>query len=571
MGERYTIIEDQKPEAPVDVPAKDSTPADTAQASSDTPQGRYSIVPDSPNDSQGQISSQDKPSIASEAGKIALQAADGASQGLLDVGNKPFSELAAGEVGSKLNEGVLIGQKIRAASSKDIAETIKKFSMSGVQGIADAMQVDQGATLHSKYGFPSLPQPETGIGKALGMVAKIAGQAVAFAPFEGSLSPSSNVKLPKVEQINSAMAKIDQNVSTIKDTNAENLFRTQDGIDTNNITQKIKDTETLSKLETDKTKLADSVAREIQGKPGEKGLAVKASQKLGQDYYKEYSKYSSKPVHMDDVQDGTSQLLQQYGIIDGKGEMVPDAKINEPQAKVLEFYKELKSNEADGKTPKYGKSITAGELDSKFKDVLGKGRQYGSEEHILTDFRYIISDFLPEEMKAVKTQFAPDFQLRNAAYDRFHVFDRIGFRRGSGDQTSGTNLLHNVSHEDPAMIDPHNERIMDFLKRYGGKDPSEPVKQVGKQIVNVKQAAQTRAIGSQVLLQNMKRDIFNTNLKAEQSAAELKDGLDRLKVSAQIKEAKDLKAKNIKTYAATAAGTLGIGHLATGLIKKVID
>lgn len=508
-----------------------------------------------------------KPSILSESLKVALQGVSGASQNLLDITNKPISELTSGEVGSRFEEGYLIGKKIRTANKEDIASTIKRFVNSGLIGIAESMESPRD-TLSSKYGFPSLPQPETGVGKALGIVANIVGQGLVLGRL-GQGSRNANLKMPSSSQIDKAISTIDSNVTKIKSANSENLFRTHDGIEVNAIEQSIKDNHAISQLELNKTKLSDSISQEIQGSPGNKGLGVKASKKLGEEFYKEYQKYAGEEVYVDDVLDGIGKVLQKYGIIDGKGERVPESSPNQPQAKVLNFYESLKGNKPNDIIQIESKKVTLGEFDKGLKSLFGKGRQYGSEDYILTDIRHAMSNYV-SKLREVGTEFAPDFQLRNAVYDKFHIFDRIGFRRGSGDQSSGMKVLENLGHENPAGTLPQNERMMDFLKEYSGKDPSSNVRNIGTQIRGIKQASEARKIASKILILNMERDKFNTELKASKEADLMKEKLGNLKISARIREARTALKKKVAIGAGLAATLAVGGPVIHQLAKKVI-
>ena len=135
------------------------------------------------NSGASQQPAQEKPSVGGEALKVAGQFGSGLLFDLPNIGAKPISELIGGQPLASMEKGVLLAGKGR--------EVLDRFMKGGLPTAAQT-PVEQ-ETLNSKYGFPVVPQPETGVGKVLGLGANIAGQAVA-----GKALTSAMTNIPKM-------------------------------------------------------------------------------------------------------------------------------------------------------------------------------------------------------------------------------------------------------------------------------------------------------------------------------------------------------------------------------------
>ena len=542
-------------------------------------------VEQTPEESMAVVENVNSPTIMSEALKVGGRGIAGLTQGLADLGNSSIVEAMGGTPASYMEKGS------KLVSQDQIKKAIQKFVMSGSTGLVDAVNNVPTDSLHDKYGFPVFEQPETAVGRALGIAANIGGSVLtggkatginarsvknairsgSIAGIESKLN-KADIKLPSTTQIQDAIKGVADAHTELVGNNLATRFETKDALDVNKIAYKIKESAQLEKLDLIKTSLSDSIAQEVQGAPNKQGLGVKASKELGKAFETEYKKFSGEKVPVDDVAEVLGTTLEQYGIIDGKGDLIPDAAINESQAKVLNLYNKFKAGEENGVIQLDLKKISLGELDKNLKSILTTGKQYGSGEHILTDLRYNMSNIVAP-LRKVGAEFAPDFQLRNSVYDKFNIFNRIGFRRGVGDQTSGMGVLDNLSHKDPASVLPQNERMMDFIKRYTGKDPSEPVKAVSRKMKDIEMESKARDIKSQFMMSDLDRKIFKTERESTIKSKEMIDTLARLKVSAKLKEAKDAKISGafdtVVKGALAATGASAAGGAIYSAVKKM--
>lgn len=487
-----------------------------------------------------------KPTLASEAGKVAMQGASGLLLDIPKIGDKPIAELFAGHPGSSID----LGMRIRdAVESKDLSK-IKQD------------------TLNSKYGFPVPPEPETGVGKVLGIAANLAGNYVSGGAIEKSLRQSFNLKYPKPEQVEEAMKTVENNVKQMVEQNRASFSEAKDRANTTKLFRDIQNNDRISKLELGKRLLADKKAVDVQDR-----LALKASKELGAKFGLEYeAKAAGKTVSLDDVQEGLGNVLKRSGIIDEAGEKIPGMNISPAQQKVYKMYEAIKSGADKGEMIlddiKIGENRTLplDKFDRSLKQILVRGKQYGQGDHILTDLRYEFSDKIAE-LREVGKKFAQDFKARNAIFDTFKPFGK----RGETDVKAGIGLFENLAAEDPAQVFPQNRRMMEFLKKYGGEDPSEPIRKLGGEIKGIKLGSAEEDMKTMFSLDEMASKISRSEQDAISRAMDMKDRMGKLlEVSVKKRDIAE-KIKKTAIYAGTALGAASLGATATGLVKKVID
>ena len=508
------------------------------------------------------VSHSKKPTLSSEAGKVAGQFATGLSQDLLDVGNKPISELTSGSVGSNMELGALM--------TSNLPDRIKSFAMAG----ALSADIPQQETMHSKFGFPVPPQPETKVGKILGLGARITGQAITGKLLYNSMKPSSNLKLPKSSQVEQAISKVDENVGELIKDNAATISREADRAKTSKLFRDIQVNDELGNLELQKRNLSDQQAIKVQNK-----LAIKASSELNKNYAEKYKPaIKGKFISYDDYKSGLEEVLTENGIIDSQGNEIPGIKISKSDKSVLNLYKDAVGNKPnelirDSLTNNIigekdiNPRIPLDELDSKLESILIKGRQYGSGDHVLTDIRHKFTGYVAE-IKEIGKEFAPDYQQRNAVFDKFKPnFTRIGYRRGDADVSSGIGVLENLSDENPAKVFPQNQRMMDFLQTYGGEDPSHPVKKVSLKIKGLKTSAADTDMRSMFSMDEMASKIKNSETQAIERAKQMKANLGGLLERVKAKEATLSRNKRI---ALEIAGITGATEAVRFALKKAV-
>jgi hypothetical protein len=490
-----------------------------------------------------------KPTIAGEAMKIAGQGASGLAFDLPNIGNKPISELIAGQVGANLEKGYMMG-----LDRMDIA---KRILLAGPSGVITKEVAQE--TLHTKMGFPVPPEPETRIGKILGLGANYIGQAIAYGKASEVSRPSQNLKIPKPNQVTDAINQVDKNVDAMARVNSETLSRENDRIKTTQLFDKIKDNDSVSKLEVQRRTVADEQAVYVQER-----LAVKASKALGEKFAEEYhAKANGKYLSVEDYEESLSNVLKSKGIIDESGQINQYKNLSPSEQKVLNLYEESKSKTPNDVIQMDVQKIPLTEVDSRLKSVLSRGKQYGSGDHILTELRYEFSDKVAE-LREVGKKFAQDFKDRNAVWDTFKPFGR----RGEADVKTGIGIFENLAHENPANVYPQNQRMMDFIKKYAGEDPSEPVKKLSGEIKGIKTSAQNKEMQSMFSFDELKSRIQNSEIKALNRAGEMKRSLGNLFELAKKKESElDMKKRIALELVGLTALSEGVKYGAKKAIK----
>jgi len=491
----------------------------------------------------------DKPSLGSEAAKVAGQFASGLAMDLPNIGNKPIAELVAGYPGSNAEIGMEMGKNL------------KDRILSGSTAGALSFDVPEQETMNSKFGFPVPPQPETKVGKILGIGANIAGQAITGKVAFNRLRPSSNLKLPKPEQVDQAIRQVDENIGNLVKSNSEAISREAERIKTTKLFRDIKVNDEIGQLELQKRTLADQQAVRVQSR-----IAVKASQELGKKFGSEYeSAMNGKYVTLDDYQEALGNVLKKYGIIDETGAIDPNINLSPSQKKVLNLYNAVLEKRPNDVVQFDVEKMPLAEVDKNLKSVLIRGKQYGSGDHILTDLRYEFSDKVAE-LRKIGSKFAQDFKDRNAVFDTFKPFGR----RGEADVKTAIGVIENLASENPASVYPQNQRMMDFLKKYAGEDPSHPVKEVGKKIVGIKKSTANDDLQAMYSFDEMASRIKASEAQALTRAEQMKAGLGELFERAKIKEASDAAKKSVAKYVGLSAAGAAIGTFGTGLLRKVL-
>ena len=502
-----------------------------------------------------------QPTFGSESAKIAGQFASGLALDIPNIGNKPISELIGGTPLSYAELGKKIMEDWRG-----LPDRVKSFALAG----ASSLKFPEQATLHSEFGFPVPPQPETGIGKILGVGANLVGQALVGNKIQKSLTrPASyNLKYPSSSQIEKAIKQMDENVGKMHTEN-ENILSTERArTETSKLFRNIKNNEDISSLEVQRRTVADQQAIRVQ-----KELGGRASKKLGEAFFEEYSEAGKDQyVTHDNYREGLESVLQKSGVVDEAGELI-DGGVdpNSPTGKILKLYQDAKnkySNDvyslnSDGKMIK--PSMPLLELDKNLKSVLIQGKQYGSADRVMTDLRYEFSQKVAP-LRKIGKKYASDFQLRNSVFDNFNIYNRMGFRRGTGNERTGIGVLENISHENPASVYPQNKRMMEFLRKYAGEDPSEPLKNIRARITSIKTGAENEDLQSKFRFDEMESRIKTSEAVALQRAEQVKADMLKLMDRAKLKEATGMRNKIIGTTVAyAAAGSIVAPKLKSGL------
>lgn len=486
----------------------------------------------------------------SEAGKVVAQGVVGLSGDLLDVGNKPVAEILSGEVGKNVELGALL--------QKNIDKRIKAFSMAGGFN-ADILKGADAETLHTKIGFPVPPSPETGLGKILGLSARITGNIVSGKVAEAGMSrlTSPRFKLPSSEQIESAIQAVDSNVQTAQEINKTKLetVKARTKFD-EEMFHKVRDSEELSSLENTKADIAYQKAQEIHGKPGENGLAVKASQELNKKYWEEVQPFFEKELDANDVTEGMKTVLQKYGVLDGQGDLIKDVQLTPAHARALKLAEEVHDM----------KTIKAGDFKAKLEGTIGKrpGHDVLTQEIFQEAAQYV------DDIKRVNTKFVADYQTRNAIYDKFNIFNKIGWRKGAVSIEPGAKMLENLADADPAKVNRDYLQMDDFLGRYTGESVSAPVKELTGKMIGIRDAAIERNFRNQANIDSLESRIISQEARSKENAASIKANLsDVAKLSKKREEFKKWVKGVGAVSAATTAATM-VGGKAVEFAKKLI-
>lgn len=496
----------------------------------------------------------------SEGAKVVGQGVVGLSADMLDIGNKPISELLAGEVGKNVELGALL--------QKNINSRIAAFAKSGMIN-PDVMRADA-ETLNTKIGFPVPPQPETGLGKILGLSARVAGNIIAFKAGEGinTRLTSPKFKLPSSEKLEAAIKAVDSNVQTAQEINKVKLDTVKSRTKfEEEMIHKVRDSEELSFLENQKADVAYSRAQEIHGKPGEAGLAVKASKKLNEAYWEEAKPYFNAELYVDDVKEGIKTTLQKHGVIDANGDRVKDIQLSDPHAKALKFYESLTTKDPEGIVDVLGdmKKIKVGEYKAKLEATLG--RKGGSD--MLTQEIFQESGQYIKGLKDVNTKFVADYQTRNAVYDKFNIFNKIGWRKGAVSIEPGAKMLENLSEVDPAKINRDFLQMDDFLTRYTGESVSAPVKKISGEMLSIRDSAIKRNFMNQASIDSLEARIMSQEARSKVNAESIKANLsDVAKLSKAREQRLSWMKKATGITAATTAATM-VGSKVVDVISKL--
>lgn len=462
----------------------------------------------------------------SEAKAIKNKALAGVTMGLSEVGLKTESEAIAGEVGKNARLGSLL--------TKNIKDRIKAFSMSGMIN-PETYAVEDDVTLHEKYGIPVPPQPETGIGKILGLGAEVVGGLAVSGLTEKRINTPKLKKLPSVEKIDDAMTAVESNIKTRLAQRETELKEATTRTSFQETLENINDSKEISRLSNDMADTAYAQAEAVHGKPGDIGLGVKASKNLNKAYWKDAEPYFNKQVAVEDVAEGVRTSLQRAGILDGKGDLIPGADISPQHAKALKFYDSLGSKDPEGVVDfgvKNVKKMKVGDLKKNLETSFGKG--HGSDTLVNEVFQNV-GEYV-DELKKVNMKYVTDYQARNAVYDKFNIFNRMGWRRGDVSLNGSAKLLENLASKDPASVNRDSIKLMDFLKRYTGEDPSMPVKGVSKSIQNVELMAEERKFRNMNNLDRMAQKIVDDANKSKANASMINQNLSSMREYVANKE-----------------------------------
>lgn len=381
------------------------------------------------------------------------------------------------------------------------------------------------------------------------------------------------VTFPTSSQVDEASSLVDDNLANLKRVNGEQQFRLSDEINTTKIKNKIIESNKLSKLENQKSNTAYSQAEAIHGDPveargGDVGLGLKASKNLNKAYWAEAEPLMKKELFVEDIRDGIKTTLQKSGVVDGSGNPIPNAEMSPDHTKLLNFYNSLAEKETPGVINALGdvRKITAGELKGKLESSFGKT---SGGSNLVRDTWAEAAQYV-DEIKDLNAKYVTDYQARNGVFDKFNIFNKLGWRKGDVSLKSGSDLLKNLAHEDASQINRDSLKLMDFIKKYTGVDPSEPVVSIGNDIKGINQTAASRDISDKIRMQNLDRNIFDIEKVAGENARATKESLAKLKLSALVKEAKASYNKKVKiAVGLTAAATIG-GPAVHKTVKKVL-
>lgn len=512
-------------------------------------------------------------SSKSEELKLSLpeKIADFVSGGIVSEGKRSMNEAKAGIYGDKaktLSEGSEEFQK-DAKLMGEIGQSIILGKQAGalVDGKVPTItkRVLEGMAAAQSFDYKSVGDRikstliAGGISAASGAVVdKIVGKF--FTP---------TAKLPTSLEAQGAIDKVTQSADDIVSKSKEYLDTTKQRASTSASFKSVEDKIRINDLEIEKTRIADQQSRFVQEE-----LAQKASSNLNKAYAKKYLEAAAgKTASVDDVSEGLQEVLQDHKVLDESGNLlVKEGDLTKPQRMVYDMYKDYSSklkssilDESGNAITKSNEKISLLDFDRDLKSNLARGKQYGSEDHIMTDVRRAMADKVAE-LRGVGAEFADDFQYRNATFDKFKPYQtRAGYRRGDADVKTGMDLLKNLAHEDTAQVLPQNERIMGFIQKYTGVDPSEPVKQIGSQIKSILINAQEEALKMQYSLAEVESKVQRGIAEAKAMKEYSVRGMSNLRDMALKKEIRD---KNIAKF----VGGLAVEEAVTGgLLSKRIS
>lgn len=543
---------------------------------------KSNIIPidELPDDSAATEPEANGPTVGSEALKIAGRGLAGASQGILDIGETSPVEAIGGIPASYMEKGS------KLVSQDQIKSAIQKFVMSGSTGLVDAINNAPVESINSKLGLsPLLPQPETVVGRALGMAANIAGSALtggrAFGITPRSVKQAvksgttlgmeskltkANVRLPSSLEIEQAIKGVVDSNAELVNKNLVSKTELYDSLDVNQLNYKIRDSANIQKLEEIKNNLSFDAAEEISGTPGGNiGLGLKASKNLNEKYWQEVKPYYNAEKYVEDLRGNIESTLQNHGVMDAAGKLVEGAEISRDHSKLLKLYEKMAPEVKEGVVDLGAdlRKIKVGEFRTMLEETLGKGD--GANNLAVDVFQEAGKDV--KGLKAITASYAPKYQIRNAVFDKFNIFNRIGWRRGEASRNSGASAIDNVANIDPSKINLDNVKMFDFIKEYTGKDPSSSVKSISGGIKKIMEESSARDIKSKIMKQDMARNIFKSEQSSFIKSKEMIDTLQRLKISAKIKETKTAALQR----AATVAGSTIAGGLAGGIGSKLFS
>ena len=274
-----------------------------------------------------------------------------------------------------------------------------------------------------------------------------------------------------------------------------------------------------------------------------------------------YAALGKETIPKEDYAITLKSYLENRGVIDGNGELYPGVNLNTPEGAVYGLYKKHVTPEGviDFGVPE----IPLIQLDKEIKGIL---RKFKSGDHALTDLRMEFSPYL-KKGNVVRAKYVQDYKARNAIFDTFKTFGR----RGPEDVKTGIGVFENLANEDPSKIFPQNRRMMDFLKKWAGEDPSAPVVSLGKEIKGINESVAQTSFKHKVdlgtLVEKMNAKKAKDAIDAATRKMELAEVEKRVSTLKELQSAKEAKVESIKGKLKTGASLVGAGLVA----KKIGD
>jgi hypothetical protein len=172
-------------------------------------------------------------------------------------------------------------------------------------------------------------------------------------------------------------------------------------------------------------------------------------------------------------------------------------------------------------------------------------------------------------LKDVNTKFVADYQTRNAVYDKFNIFNKIGWRKGAVSIEPGAKMLENLSEIDPAKINRDYLQMDDFLTRYTGESVSAPVKKISGEMLSIRDSAIKRNFMNQASIDSLEARITAQEARSKVNAESIKANLsDVAKLSKAREQRLSWMKKATGITAATTAATM-VGTKVVDVISKL--
>lgn len=388
---------------------------------------------------------------------------------------------------------------------------------------------------------------------------------------EFSLPKMLGPKAPKASQLDESLAIIKNQQTSIDDALKFKTSLVDDYVasekartSASELLAKSEASQKVAKLSEKKRLIADEQAIRTQDE-----LALQASNKLNEAFGADYeAALGGETIPKEDYASKLKSYLENRGVIDGNGELYPGINPNSPEVAVYGLYK--KHVTPEGVIDFGVTELPLKQLDQEIKGVM---KSHKSGDHALTDLRMEFAPYL-KKGNVVRAKYVQDYKARNAIFDTFKPFSR----RGPEDVKTGIGIFENLAHEDPSKIFPQNRRMMDFLKKWVGEDPSSSVVSLGQEIKGINESLAQTSFKNKVdlatLVEQMKAKKAKDSIDAatgKMALNEVEKRVSSLKDLTSAKESVIGKRKKVALIGSGMVGSAALGAGVTRLIGSSID